>query len=256
MQLGQLGVHAGQVLAEHALLVVQADGQQVPVLLVLVELELRILELPLELCLLLGQPGHRRARALELVVEVVLDVRVGDGVGDQRRPLRLPVRDGDEREARVLERLDRELRRQRATEIGQVVARADQAGVVRVVLQPQLLGRSLTDAGRLDDPVLRLVEFLVRPEGAGPQLDDVLRPRQDLRRHRLDDHLASRLVDLRLPVGVDEGDDRRDDHRQDDERPSLPNRPPVGAQIDLRTGRLASQLARVKIWGRTHGGTL
>ena len=45
VQLGQLRVHAGEVLAQHALLVVEADREQVAVLLVLVELELRVFEL-------------------------------------------------------------------------------------------------------------------------------------------------------------------------------------------------------------------
>ena len=163
-QVGELRVHAGEVRAEHALLVVQADREQVAILLELVELQLRPLELALELAFLLGEPGHRRARPLELVVEVVLDVRVGDGVRDQRRALRLAVRDRDERQARILERLDRELPGQRAPERGQVVVRPRARRVVGIVLQPELLGRPLPDAGRLDDAVLRLVELLVRPE--------------------------------------------------------------------------------------------
>ena len=45
VQVGQLRVHAREVLAQHALLVVEADGEQVAVLLELVELQLRLLEL-------------------------------------------------------------------------------------------------------------------------------------------------------------------------------------------------------------------
>ncbi len=256
VQVGELGVHAGQVLAEHALLVVQADRQQIAILLVAVELELRLLELPLELRLLLGQPGHRRACPFQLVVEVVLDVRVRDGVGDQGRSLGLSIFDRDERQARLLERLDRDLRRNRSPERREITGGSDDGGVVRVVLQPQLLRGALPHAGRLDDPVLGLVELLVRPEGPRPELDDVLRPGQDLRGHRFDDHLAGRLVDLGLPVGVDERDHRRHDHRQDHEGPALADRPPIGAEIDLGAGALAGQFVGCKIGRGTHGGTL
>ena len=242
-----LRVHARQVGAEHALLVVEADREQVAVLLELVELHLRPLELALEIAFLLGEPRHRRAGPLQLVVEVVLDVRVGDRVRDQRGALGLAVGNGDDGEARILDRLDRDLPGQRAPDRGQVAVRPASRRVVGIVLQPELLRRPLSDAGRLDDSILRLVELLVRPERRPvPELDDVLGAGQDLRGHRIDDQLAGRLVDLRLPVGVDEGDDRRDDDRQDHERPPLADRPPVGAQIELGFARIGKAGDRLR----------
>ena len=136
--------------------------------------------------------------------------------------------------------------------------------VVGIVRQPELLRGPLSHAGRLDDSILRLVELLVCPERRpGPELDDVLGAGQDLRGRRIDDQLAARLVDLRLPVGVDEGDDRRDDDRQDHERPPLADRAPVSAQIELGFARIekagvASALLSDGIHGRPlyHKGPL
>ena len=127
---------------------------------------------------------------------------------------------------------------QRAPDRRQVVVRPARRRVVGIVRQAELLGGALSDAGRLDDAILRLVELLVAQNVPGPELDDVLGAGQDLWRLRIDDQLAARLVDLRLPVGVDEGDDRRDNDRQDHERPPLADRAPVGAEIELGFARI------------------
>ena len=133
----------------------------------------------MQIRLLLGEPRHGAARALELVVEVVLDVRVGDvfAMSAARCGFRSVTVIVARRES--LSGLTEICAATRAAERRHVVVRAQRARVVGVVLQPQLLGGPLPHVRRLDDLVLRLVELLVAPEGARPHLDDVLRARAD-----------------------------------------------------------------------------
>ena len=103
--------------------------------------------------------------------------------------------------------------------------------------EAELLGDSLRDGARLKDPVLGLEEILGRIKGTCAELDGVL-DLQDLRSVGLDDDLAGRLVDLRLPVGVNERSRNPQDRRQRHEGPALANDPPVGAEVDLVLERL------------------
>ena len=219
----------------------EVDVEQPAVLLELEEGELGVLELLAQLDLLLAEPGVRGAGSLQLVVQVGLDVGLGERVRQDRRPFRLAIPHDDLRDARVLDRLDRHLAGERARQAQRVAPRASagERGVVRVVGEAELVGDPLRDGARLNDSELRLVELLGREEGPGAELDGVL-DLQDLGRVGLDDDLAGRLVDLGLPVGVDERAGHAEDRRQRHERPALADDPPVGAQVYLVFERLGA----------------
>ena len=99
--------------ADHLREILERARGQVVLLLELVERVLRLLELLLEVIELAGEPHDGVARRVDHLVEVLLDVRARDGVGEAAGLLGTRVLDLHEDEAAALDRLDDEPTAQR-----------------------------------------------------------------------------------------------------------------------------------------------
>ncbi|MDF2693828.1 MAG: hypothetical protein K0S65_2211, partial [Labilithrix sp.] len=210
--------------ADHLRQVVDVRGGQVILLLELVERVLRLLELVFEMIELTGEPDDGVARRADHLLEIVIDVRLGDGLGETPCLRRLGVLDLQIDEAAALRGFDGEATAQALDGLlhrcGRLRLVAEELGVV---LQTEVANDGGEHPVALDDPVLGLVVLLGVPDGAPAD------ERIGLVAERLDDvgiELDQRrgLVDLRDALRVRERDSGGQQDGGEDDRPVLEDR--------------------------------
>jgi hypothetical protein len=186
-----------------------------------VERVLGLLELELEVIELTREPHDGVSRRVDHLVEVLLDVRAGHGVGEAARLLGMRVLDLHEDEAAALHGLDgettAELRDRGLERRGRLGRVAEEVGIV---LEREIAHDRGEHALALHDAVLRLVVLARVPDGApadhgvglvAERLDDV----------RIELEQRLRFVDLRERLRIRERRCATDEDEADDDRPVL-----------------------------------
>ncbi len=225
----------GQLLAprrELVLLILERDGDDVVFLLEVDERVLGVVELRRDVAVLVAEEGGGALGLRLPLLEVPLHVDLGDGVGEERRHLRLGVLRRQVHDARVLNWVDLHAAQRGGVDVdGGLVALAGLGAEQRLervhlatVVGDHLLAERARDGDRLAVAAqalhLGLHRLLLRPPIAR-DLDRVLEVLAEvLRRARADLHHHRRLVDLRLLGDVNPDQRRnRDDDAEDEPHP-------------------------------------
>ncbi len=233
-----LGAHLGERVVEglhlpeeHVGLVVERDGEDVLLLLVLVQRHLAALEVPLQVVELALEPlDGLRGRGVD-VLQVHRDVGLDEGGEHALGALGIGVLQLDHREAAVLDRLDADppaqrpggglLGHGRRGDLGAGRRVAEEAGVV---IEAELVDDDGGDPLRGEDLELGLVVLVVVPVAAGAHVDDGLHlAAQRAGRVRVELDGGRGLVNLGLAEGVERHPEQDHQGSDDRRRPVLAN---------------------------------